>query len=298
MAHFLETFLIALDKKHKGLSDLCQEYIKLYPDTYCIIQSELTHQYTYQLMQKERFIHNAKPYYAQLSLKLCALSNWRYTKSIYRFDETLLQELVMQPLDEIPIQLLYKLRESAFFIEIEPTSDSIQRYLLRGFFIHYEYRDKNYFLRLTFLDYDDRMSFLEIPIDYNQTVRQVIAQTLQKVPIIVDISERQLLEKRLRMTLNLVLYLCADNTDFSGRKEPIRPSLYKEPKSLHFYTIGTQAGQLLKDYHANMKQSQSRSKMRPHMRSAHWHTYWTGKDRQIPKLNWIDPIFIHQDEES
>lgn len=297
MAHFLELYLMDLDKKHKNLKPFCQKYMELYPDPYCILPNQATHLYTLYLVKKKRLEHELKPYYAQFSLKICALSHWRYTKSIYRFDETLLQELVMQKLDEIPIQILFKLKESAFFIEIEPTYDLIQKYLLRGFFVHYEYRDQKYYLMLTFLDYDGHMSYLEIPLKERQSVEQVIFQMLQSVSINVDILQHQLLELRLRKALNLVLYLCAENTDFSGRKAPTRPTHYKEPKAPHFYAIGTTAGQRIKDY-ASTEHSPLRAKTRPHMRSAHWHTYWVGKGRTECKINWIDPIFINNDEES
>jgi len=30
----------------------------------------------------------------------------------------------------------------------------------------------------------------------------------------------------------------------------------------------------------------------PHIRRAHWHTYWTGKGRTVPVLRWLHPILV------
>ena len=31
---------------------------------------------------------------------------------------------------------------------------------------------------------------------------------------------------------------------------------------------------------------------RPHMRRAHWHLYWTGTGRAVPRVKWIAPVFV------
>lgn len=301
MTDFLRKRIKTLDKEHPKLHTLCKQHIRFLDNAYCIIPSFLTHTYTCDLIAKEMLERKSKAHYAQLTLQFSALCNWRYTKSIYRFDETLLSALVMQKLDEIPVLLFYQLRESAFFIEI-PQSSGIERYLHQGFFVYFDYRDENYFLRLVFLNNDERkdkeMSLLEIPLDTNQTIQQAIAELLSGLDMSIDMLSRNYYEKRLRMALNIVLYLCAENTDFSKRKEPSRPQTYTEPKSEHYHSVGAVDSKLLRTYNENVNKSYLDGKKRPHMRSAHWHTYWTGKGRQIPKLIWLYPIFVHHKDDS
>ena len=39
--------------------------------------------------------------------------------------------------------------------------------------------------------------------------------------------------------------------------------------------------------------SGSGASKRPHMRRAHWHLYWSGEGRKVPRVKWISPIFVH-----
>ena len=39
-------------------------------------------------------------------------------------------------------------------------------------------------------------------------------------------------------------------------------------------------------------------KMRPHVRRAHWHHYWTGRGRQKLVVKWIAPILVNNTDES
>jgi hypothetical protein len=34
---------------------------------------------------------------------------------------------------------------------------------------------------------------------------------------------------------------------------------------------------------------------RPHRKDGHYRTYWTGPGRQVPKVKWIAPFWVHQD---
>ena len=35
---------------------------------------------------------------------------------------------------------------------------------------------------------------------------------------------------------------------------------------------------------------------RPHLRAGHWHLYWTGEGRTIPKVNFVHPCLVNSDE--
>ena len=39
--------------------------------------------------------------------------------------------------------------------------------------------------------------------------------------------------------------------------------------------------------------------VRPHLRRAHWHTYWTGaRSEPSPEVRWIHPVTVHGDKAS
>ena len=53
----------------------------------------------------------------------------------------------------------------------------------------------------------------------------------------------------------------------------------------------TESERELKVYDSESKQETTYS-VRPHIRKAHWHLYWTGPGKSIPKTKWILPIFV------
>lgn len=291
MNSFFEQSLITMHYIDQTLKNDCCEYLKNSQDHFCIIPTQLTN--THVLIVKE-FDKNKRPkeQYAQLAIQMSALINWQYTKSIYRFDETLFLALVNQKLDIIPMQLLYQLPESSFFIETYP----VNKYLGKGFFVHYDHTDNGYSLRLTFWELSRNMSCLDVPLSTTESISQMIQKILSTYPKVITIADRSYFEKRLRMALNLILYLCAENTDYSGRKKPQKPFTYKILKSTHYHKIGASAGRLLKKHNNVFMKRNLHGKIQPHIRSAHWHTYWTGKGKTIPKLKWIAPIFVNKDQ--
>lgn len=291
MNSFFEQSLITMHYIDPTLKNDCREYLKNSQDDFCIIPTKLTNTHTLIVKEADKD-KRPKEQYAQFATQLSALMNWQYTKSIYRFDETLFCALINQKLDIIPIQLLYQLPESSFFIEVYPAN----KYLGKGFFVHYDHSHNGYRLRLTFWELAQNMSCLDVPLSTTGSVAQIIQQILSTYPKVITIANRNYFEKRLRMALNLVLYLCAENTDYSGRKKPQKPIAYKILKSTHYYKIGASAGRLLKKHNSELIKHHLHGKIQPHIRSAHWHTYWTGKGKNIPKLKWIDPIFVNKDQ--
>ena len=39
----------------------------------------------------------------------------------------------------------------------------------------------------------------------------------------------------------------------------------------------------------------SGKRVRPHMRKAHWHLYWTGVGRSVPQMRWVAPVAVNAD---
>ena len=37
--------------------------------------------------------------------------------------------------------------------------------------------------------------------------------------------------------------------------------------------------------------------VRPHIRRAHWHTFWTGAGRTTPIVRWLHPILVHPEDQ-
>lgn len=118
------------------------------------------------------------------------------------------------------------------------------------------------------------------------------------------------LVSHMKFVLQFIIYLCADNKDVVLSKES--EQTYREPKiiknkysELRKYEVGYNYGKALRTYkekmntnvrHNNLNNSHTSGYiMKPHIRTAHWHTYWVGKGRTEKRLNWLSDIFVHQE---
>ena len=105
--------------------------------------------------------------------------------------------------------------------------------------------------------------------------------------------------------VNLLRYLCSEKPDIPDDTElkthRSRDS-YGNPKRAVQWEVGIRIGAALrKAMKADVENEaaaneMSRSAPRPHMRRAHWHSFWTGKrggsERKLV-LRWLPPIAIN-----
>ena len=145
---------------------------------------------------------------------------------------------------------------------------------------------------------------------------QFLSDRVRKV---VEASTEDLLQK----TLQLVLYLCAENAELvpepsgKGREEtPARPLkavvMQKDRYSdIRKWDVGIRIGAAIRKYRSDVKIENSASSEevepkertghaspRPHMRRGHWHHFWTGARKDAERklvLRWIPPTFIGKD---
>jgi hypothetical protein len=115
----------------------------------------------------------------------------------------------------------------------------------------------------------------------------------------------------LQTILGPILYLCSDQPDIRNRKRPaerpVRLSPAKKRKKLKVprgqviwetgFTIGPRLREAERVRYVT-DPDQPHNRVRPHIRKAHWHVYWTGKGRTIPILKWVHPCFINLDPDN
>ncbi len=104
--------------------------------------------------------------------------------------------------------------------------------------------------------------------------------------------------------LSLVLYLCSESPDYD-RKPPENPKPTRTRRrglktfpasSPTTIRIGAKIGATIRSNARATAQSgvgQTKRPVMPHIRRAHWHTYWTGSDtNKRPVLRWLHPIMV------
>lgn len=129
------------------------------------------------------------------------------------------------------------------------------------------------------------------------------------VPQASSVLSRERSEQVVGLALPLVLYLCAENREVSGDVSP--PLLAKKtkrgprifaPDKPFVAEVGVRVGAALRAHRSTAAQEATDgagtgTKKTPHLRSSHWHTYWTGPRADIASrkriLHFLPPIAVN-----
>lgn len=259
-----------------------------------------------------------------------ALVSWRPTKGIYRFHPALYEALIETDLDgEIPSSLLLRMPGYAVYIET-PASENMP-YPIEGFFAYLSRMGKQDELQIVALLKQDEQSHDKDPAP----LRDVILYSLplgnhpvsdllrlhfergeaeasetgtpkRKYSEIAD-DTKLIIEHVVSSILSLLLYLCSEQPEIDNWTPP-------EPKAKFFGTkrrllaakeamswdVGLRIGAALdlsaKQDRESANEGGSGITVRPHIRRAHWHSFWVGKrGAQTLSLRWLPPIAVNTD---
>lgn len=252
---------------------------------------------------------------------LGALGAWRMTQGIYRFDADVFAALWTTPLDRLPTDVFYHLPEWCVYIDAPP-GYSLNIPLL-GWFAHLEWDAETARpeLRLV-LEFGDTLHPFVIHLTAPTLagcVEATVAETqrqarIMKIPIRgfeagAQPQDVDVLTRSLAPIVSVVLYLCseaADIADLRGKREqPGNPMPVKTKRGLRTfpadgptvwltgYRIGA-ALRLADRREATDTGGGTHASPRPHIRRAHWHSFWLGPrdgERQLV-ARWLPPIAV------
>jgi len=254
--------------------------------------------------------------------RIGALSAWRMTQSIYRFDPALYPRLIDTPIKKIPVEILYHLPEWCVYIET-PDLQWIDR-PLAGFFAHLEYDTNTGRSELRLLldvDEPDGYHLIGQPLHLtsdtldgavqamlNESKRQMADHGMTHALANMPEDLVDYIAPPLEPLLSLLLYLCSEAADFGSLQPPRNPAPKKTKKGWRLFPastsirwdVGVRIGAALRqaylqDEKGYEQQGSGRARPRAHVRRAHWHSYWTGPydgDRQI-FVKWVPPISVN-----
>lgn len=251
---------------------------------------------------------------------LNALATWRITKGVYRFDTELFQVLWTTPLGELPVDVLYHFPEWCLYIDV-PNSCTFANSNLYGFFTHLNWDTTRKRPQLRFL-LDTDKGFIPYFFPLTSTsLDECVAEAFRQDSL-QDTEEKKIFEPaldelvtftrtNLAPILSVILYICsvsADITDLRGeRDKPAKPKPKKSKKKERIpaaekpttWLVGNHIGPSLRLSGKSAPSSPgegAHASPRPHVRRAHWHSYWTGsksdpEQRKIV-LKWIPPTIV------
>lgn len=257
---------------------------------------------------------------------IAALAPWRLSKEVYVIDPEL-QALLFDQADDLELdsEILLHLPYPCFYIQFSPavTWNGIEYH---GVFVHLEHDtitgDKE--LRLLYLSESGRTYGQPVHIE-SGTVAQSILRTrteaYENLPpdqheyrraLMLDDRRAQMTARFYSQTVQLVLYLCAQNAEIAPNSEQAfvtRRSKTGEIKDryaeIRKWDVGTRIGNAVRAYRRSIetppepsaeKTPGTHASPRPHLRRGHWHNFWTGSknapaDRKLI-LKWVAPTFV------
>ncbi|AGS80772.1 hypothetical protein LEP1GSC050_0078 [Leptospira phage vB_LbrZ_5399-LE1] len=244
--------------------------------------------------------------------RLAGLIPWAIEKSIFRFSPTLLEYLIESGTPEkLPSQVLKKLPFWSIYIETPALADSV----CIGFFAYLESNEGNDELRLILDTKAGPISLFLHLVEGNlddsfEKATRLIKPRLElmnRANPDFDLEEMKDYSIHIYKTLlPLVLYICAENAEIRGndsyaaRLEKFQNIDLLNLKEAERPTIWNVGNSFDKEYKAFVERESSSSGLsnskRPHLRRAHWHSFWRGKrnssDRELI-LHFLSDISVN-----
>ena len=261
-----------------------------------------------------------EPYYLTHMDEMMTIGSmyvWRASKGIYRFAPEIYEALISQPLTgNLPTDCLYHLPEWAVYIETPGLS--YERHPMKGFIAHLDYNlfSRNVDLQFAmFLEGCDQPKMVALPFGEGS-----LLDAMNRVDQVDDlfmgkrdnryIGSRDEYRQTFSSMLQLLLYLCSDEPDMPEIEHPQKRRRlsggFRSPEAPRVWDVGVRISTAIRNYRAGEVkrpwveaegEGHGHASPRPHVRSAHWHTYWTGPREAVfpekkPVMRWIPPLPI------
>jgi len=248
---------------------------------------------------------------------LSALSAWRTTQGIYRFDPDVYLSVKGSTIGKIPVDILYRMPEWCVYIET-PDSEWMGK-PMHGFYAHLEWDVISHRHGVQLLIDTDNELF-GVPVHF---VNGTLADSMNSLK-----DDAVQLSKALRLNgedmsffrnycdymsiavaplLSLLMYLCTDDAetvnpnDITGKPNKPSPKLTRRmgerifpAKKPTIWETGFRTGNIIRQA---IKTSEGKNGgKRPHVRCAHWHHFWKGSKTEPNKRHliakWLHPTLV------
>lgn len=243
--------------------------------------------------------------------RLAAIGTWRYSQGIYHFDNAFYASLINTvPCGDLPCDILYRLPEWCVYIETPG-----MQWLgveLQGFWCHLEWDANTERHELRLLLNNENLTCIPLHLGkwtLTESVDRALQEAKKQVATLgihgmeLDITEK--LSESLYGLVSLILYLCSDEPEIDNAREPGTHPQRPQPKKTkqgwrlfpadkpRVWQVGQSLGENLRQIHLDAE-SGERGTVKPHLRRAHWHGFWSGSrdGEQTFHYHWLPPIFV------
>lgn len=240
------------------------------------------------------------------------LAAWRTGKTLLHCDESLFRVLIeTKQSDSLSGELLRRLPFWGFWLDFP--ADTVfsegQGALMGAFFTLADHDNgTDALLALTLAQHPEKSQNLPLGMEYLPLTDPVSTGIGQQVEGVRSFWNT---------VLPVLFWLCSENSEWDEQGKPVRPpprrvgkhQRFIPPKKTVQIYAGARAGAALRqpsrpERDSSLKEpgTQSHRRLRPHVRKAHWQTYWKGKPTQGEEksmlLKWKAPQIVNgQNEE-
>jgi len=257
------------------------------------------------------------------------LANWRMTRGMYDFDETLREALRETEIDRLPTDILQRLPEYAPYLTLNGYRYAGKTYAGAWVMLCTPAPDEKDSVALgkfraappmlNAVMHAEDGTVLNLVLDLvADTLSECLEQTTASVTREAQRHHQMALpaayspevvaaDTRLwNYLLSLMLYLCSDEPDISGEiKKPAYSPKRKyahvavPPQQDNMLEVGFRHGGAIRMWRQTLNQGRGRASSgaglpkAPHIRKAHFALRWTGPGREIPRIVWIAPVAVN-----
>lgn len=257
----------------------------------------------------------------RLYLQASAFASWRVSKNVYTLDETTCLYLLKTSVsDDVSTDFFKYLPQAATFISL-PISLEVgtldgnktgSQFVYVIGFVFWPHVDTTFgedqVLILAVMKNDSDGLFIE-PIK-----SLPLSQSLKFSDVVEDFGIFEQEYERnsfvLRAALVVAMYVCSANAEIHCANPPARPvKVSKKPfaasSTVTRYEVGYRIGAAIKGYNVTTHistggHSGSIAKMQPHIRRAHFHSFWVGRlgtPTRLLRVKWLPPIPVAVDDD-
>jgi hypothetical protein len=226
-----------------------------------------------------------------------AAAAWGQAQGIYRFDPEFAGELLHTTDDDMPGEVLVRLPEWAPWIEAPIDG-------VTGFWVYLDDTEEGLELQVLFLhDWTPsppaKSAWSTASLRLGGKISERVAEAVTLSPLAPGYEE---FRAACRMAVACATYLCSEEPDVQGTPSKLnarRIKLGKLPLHPTTWTVGARFGAAFRKARAERAASSGAghgSSPRPHVRRAHWHTFWRGTGEKRERfVKWLPPIFVSVD---
>ena len=232
------------------------------------------------------------------------------------YEESDVQKLGMRA--GLPLECLYHMPEWAVYIETPGLS--YERIPMEGFIAHLDYNLFSRGVDLQFAIFREGITapkMIALPLGEG-----TLLDAMDRVDRVDDmlagptagtryVGSRDEYRQTFSSMLQLLLYICSDEPDMPEIEHPQRRRRLsggvRAPEAPRVWDVGVRVSAAIRRFNGKAAvetesgaPTGSHASPRPHVRSAHWHTYWTGPRDAVfplrkPVMRWIPPLPIGMD---